>query len=182
MLTLTYDDKRGHWAKRTRKDKINVLLKLIEENKEIEYSELKEHLGVSDPTLSDYLRELEEEGLIEHIQKGDRRKKGYRIKAQSKKEVKARILKYESINFIDTLESPIYEYATREFRGQKFTIACFMETGHKSNREETRKIKKGLREIAEAWVQIHPILQKHYQSLDRMPLGFKLAIVQTIEK
>lgn len=107
------------------KDRYKNVMKiqgLLERKKELKYSELKRELNVSDPTLSDYIRKLEEMERIEHFFKSDRRERWYRIRAKSLKKVEASLRKYEAIQFIESISNPIYSYKSD---GKK-AIAAFV--------------------------------------------------------
>jgi DNA-binding Lrp family transcriptional regulator len=108
-----------------RKDNLTKLLFLLEKHKELTFGVLKEELRVSEPTLTEYIKTLEDkEKKIEHFFKlGDRKHKWYRIKPQNRQLVEAQLGKYEAITFIENLSKPIYVYEPMPNR--KGAVAAF---------------------------------------------------------
>ena len=100
---------RGHWKRLELSENLNKLLSLLKEHGELQYSDLKEKLGVSDPTLTNYIKELEKQGKIEAFFKPeDRRQRWYRIRHESQRLVDAELGKYRTIRFIEGIVDPIY--------------------------------------------------------------------------
>jgi DNA-binding PadR family transcriptional regulator len=92
-----------------RDENINKLRILIKKAKEITFSKMQEKMDVSEPTLTKYIKQLERDKEIEVFSKpDDRRKKWYRIKSEDK--VDLAIGKYEAIDFIEKIPSPIYKH------------------------------------------------------------------------
>jgi len=111
------------------------LLKLLDKYEELRYSELKRELHVSDPTLSGYIKNLENNmERIEHFFKLDRRERWYRIKPESHKKVKASLGRHDAIQFIESFSNPVYSY--KESKDGKKAIAAFMSL---PLREDERK-------------------------------------------
>ena len=113
------EDKISHWKKKGQADNKREILRLLRDNNELRNIDLKKKLAekgiqVSDPTLSAYIKSLEEAGKIEHFSKTgserDRREKWYRIRTESIETVKGELYKYEAIKFIESIPDPIYAY------------------------------------------------------------------------
>lgn len=114
-----------HYKKRNARENINKLLNLLKQYGKLNSSSLEEKLGVSSPTLSSYLKELEENGDIEHFFKPkDRRERWYRIKFESREKVEAQLQKYEAIKFIEGMSNPLYTFE-QDKSGNK-AIAAFI--------------------------------------------------------
>ena len=105
---------------------MNKLLALLKTKKEMTFQQLKEALGVSDPTLAEYIKTLENQKRIENFLKSpDRRHRWYKIKLESAEEVDAQIGRYEAIKFIEGIQNPLYIYKPSP-NGQK-AIAAFAQ-------------------------------------------------------
>jgi len=120
--------------------KLNHLLQLLT-TKEMRYSDLKRELGVSHPTLADYIKYEEALGRIEPFLKteGDRRETWYRIKPENRHEVDAYLLKTEAIQFILGISSPVHY-----FKRGKLSVAAFTSVSEKMNRKEWQGKVKGI--------------------------------------
>ncbi len=102
----------ANWkTKKNRANNLDKLRTFLKEHKELTFKQLKEGLQVSDPTMTDYIKILEEKNEIEHFDKPeDRRSQWYRIKPESKDQVYSQIGKYEAIKFIESINDPIYAF------------------------------------------------------------------------
>jgi hypothetical protein len=149
-----------------RKDNLSKLLSLLEKHKELTFGGLKEGLSVSEPTLTGYIKTLEdEEEKIEHFFKpGDRKHKWYRVKPQNRQLVEAQLGKYEAITFIESLSKPIYVYEPMPNR--KGAVAAFANIPGKSR----QVVEMILRGAARGYA---PILAK----TTRLSKGEKMALV-----
>lgn len=157
---------RGVWAKKDRKAKLMQVLHLLMEMQEATYTQLKEKIKVSDPTLSSYIKELTDRNLIEWFETADRREKKYRIK--SKAQATSELQKYVSIEFIETLEKPVY---ARVEKG-KATINVFISpTGEQDRKFLQRKVKGVANKYAWALRLVG----------GKLLSGRRLAVVLTIE-
>ena len=119
--------KMEHYKKKVKRDKLSELLGLLKQHGRLRSSVLEKKLGVSSPTLSAYLRELKRENKIEEdltVKDEDRRKKFYRIKSESQKDVEAELGKFEAIRFIDAISDPVYCYEEDKDGGK--AIAAFV--------------------------------------------------------
>ena len=106
-----------------RSDNLNKLLLLLKQHEELTNRDLKEKMGVSDPTLAEYIKTLEKKGRIEHFFKThDRRKRWYRIKPENRQKVEAQLGKYEAIRFIGSISNPVYTFVEKDGKA----IAAFM--------------------------------------------------------
>ena len=93
----------------SREDNHRKLLSLLREHEQLTFGDLKNKLSVSEPTLTEYIKDLEEENWIEPFFKPeDRRQRWYRIKVESKEKVDSQLGKYEAIKFIEGIPNPIY--------------------------------------------------------------------------
>lgn len=97
------------WAKSGKRTNLYKILSLLKENKELMFKDLSEKIGVSNPTLTEYLKLLESRNEIEHFDKPeDRRSCWYRIKPESEEKVTTRLRKYEAVHFIEEIHNPVY--------------------------------------------------------------------------
>lgn len=157
---------RKKWDK---EDNLNKLLTILKDLKEAKFRTLKEQLGVSEPTLTDYIKELEKQQKIEHFEKSeDRRKTWYKIKLENTKIVEAQIRTHEAIQFIENLSDPFVSYVPR----QSFSVSAFSSIpGAKHTKNEEESLNKGMFEFAEL---IDLFLEGN------LPKKGKLALVITI--
>jgi DNA-binding MarR family transcriptional regulator len=82
-----------------------LLMKYLDQEKELTFKQLKEKLQVSDPTLTEYVKELEKEGWIEHFEKPeDRRNRWYRIPIKNKAKVQFLLDKQLLTDIVDSLD------------------------------------------------------------------------------
>ncbi|MGD0644725.1 MAG: hypothetical protein ABSA75_07460 [Candidatus Bathyarchaeia archaeon] len=114
-----------YWKKQEKARKIVKLLNIITELKEANFSILKEKMQpISDPTLSRYIKTLEEQPeKIEHFLKEDRRETWYKIKEDQRQVVNAQISQYQSIQFIEGLNNPFVFTDSRKGK----TVSLFIE-------------------------------------------------------
>jgi len=177
-------DERGIWAKQSRRNKKTTVLKYIKEKQPIKYSELKKLVTVSDPTLSDYLRELLKEELIEFYEDPkDRRIKWYKIKPEKNQQVEAKILKHESTQFVENLQNPLFAERKEEIEGSTVGVSFFVELDS-LNDELRTDVKDLLRRLLDEQfprmgrglaLESKEILEKAEDSS-----SYKFAIVQTV--
>lgn len=179
---MTKEDERGHWAKKYREENLNKILKFIKDNgknQHTSYSDLKKVLPVSDPTLSDYLRELIKQGSIEHAEDPrDRRKKWYLIKQDKKQEVEAKLLKYEAIKFIDSIENPTY--FTEKSKRYKLSATIFVPSIEGPLQKAWQINTKFM---TKAWLKdlVKDAEEKKLKQILKAKPGLKVAVVLTAE-
>ena len=136
-------------AKWNRDDNMDKLLLLLKEKKELTFKKLKEGLGVSDPTLTEYVKLLEQQKKIEHFDKPtDRRSQWYRIKEGKENEVKSQVGKYEAINFLRSIQNPVYHYRP----GKKIELAAFSAVPASVNRKEYQKMVESVVDNIPVWL------------------------------
>jgi len=177
-------DERGVWAKQSRRNKKTTVIKHIKEKQPIKYSELKKLVTVSDPTLSDYLRELIKDKLIESYEDPeDRRIKWYQIRPEKTQQVEATLLKHESTQFIENLQNPLYAERKEEIEGSTVGMSFFLEFDSLNNELRTL-VKELLRKLLdeqfsrmgkELALESKEILEKAEDSS-----SYKFAMVQTV--
>ena len=98
-MSKTLTNQRNKYSK---DENLNELLSFLTKEKEATFSKINERITVSQPTLAEYLKELEKEKKIEHFDKPeDRRNTWYRIKEQNRKIVEGQIGRSEGIKFIE---------------------------------------------------------------------------------
>ena len=134
-----------------RSDNLNKLLSLLKQFGELQFHELKQKLEVSEPTLTEYLKKLENENKIEAVFKpNDRQKKWYRIKAESKEIVEGQLGQSEVIKFINEIPDLVYVYK-EPLKDEDIAIAAF---GSAKDREMARKLLgKAIRSLQETYRQ-----------------------------
>ncbi len=134
------------WARSNRIGNINKLLKILQEHKELNFKQLKEGLGVSDPTLTEYIKDLERQNKIEHFDKPeDRRSQWYRINTENSEQVKAQLLKYQATQFIEGIQNPV---VASKKKG-KAQISLFATAN-----EEPEELKEELSGLVELLAQV----------------------------
>jgi len=117
---MTMVNPKKEWE---RLDNLNKLLSLLKQHEELTFKGLKEKMGVSEPTLTGYIKTLEGQKKIEPFFKPqDRRQRWYRIKPENRQKVEAQLLKYEAIRFIEGIPNPIYVFEEKDGKA----IAAFM--------------------------------------------------------
>jgi len=135
---------------------------------EATYTQLKENIEVSDPTLSSYIRELTKRRLIEWSETADRREKGYRIKSKTK--ASSELQRYTSIEFIGNMKDIIC--ASRPSRDRKTTLNVFLSPVEEQERAPMKK-------------RADKIMRRYIWLLrwigTRLFPGNKMAIVITVE-
>lgn len=121
-----------------REDNLNRLLSLLKQHGELTFSDLKEKMGVSEPTLTKYIKTLEKQEKIKPFFKPeDRRQRWYRIKLENKKEVEAQLGKYEAIKFIGRISNPVY--IDEPSKDGSRAMALFSSVPPEENREAWEK-------------------------------------------
>lgn len=121
-----------------RSENLNRLLLLLKHHGEITFKDLKEKMGVSDPTLTDYIKTLEKQEKIEHFFKArDRRKRWYRIRKERTKLVETQLGKYEALKFVEEIDNPIYLY--EQSKDGSRAMALFSSVPPTENREVWEK-------------------------------------------
>jgi DNA-binding Lrp family transcriptional regulator len=137
------------WRKnsKTKQENLDKLLAFLQKNKEASFANLQKELGVSNPTLTEYIKELEniEKPKIEHFDKPekDRRHTWYRIKSKSSSLVAAQVGKYEAIQFINSLVEPIYGYDKQENVSVSFfAVKPTVKDRNKAEREMKEELLK----------------------------------------
>jgi DNA-binding MarR family transcriptional regulator len=146
-------------ARWNRDDNMNKLLHLLKEHTELTFKDLKNGLQVSDPTLTEYVKLLEQQNKIEHFDKpGDRRSQWYRIKQESETEVQTQLGKYEAVRFIKSIYNPIYSYHPSE-HGK--SIAAFCGALDTVNRKQQQKMVDAIvNHIPLGWLKLPKPSQK----------------------
>jgi DNA-binding MarR family transcriptional regulator len=107
-----------------RDENLKKLLSLLKTHGELRFGELKDKLGVSEPTLAKYIRKKEEAGEIVGYFKQDRRERYYKITPEKMRKVEGQLSQYEAIKFIEGISNPVYVYD----KEQQTAIAVFMST------------------------------------------------------
>jgi DNA-binding MarR family transcriptional regulator len=142
--------KTEHYKKRIEQGNRTRLLKLLDEHEDLDFSQLKDMLKVSGPTLSNYLTELEKDNRIEAtFNTEDRRRKRYRIKSESREAVKSLLGQSEVIKFIEGFSNPIYVYEPPGKR--KVSLAFFAAVSEK----ERKNTEITLRQIGKTLVDVY---------------------------
>ena len=162
-----------NWAKHDKEKNLNILLSLLKEHKEQTFKSLSEGLKVSNPTLTEYIKLLEEQGKIERFNKaGDRRNQWYRIKPESEEQVTKQLGKYEAIHFIEQIQNPIYNYkAEKGIAG-----AIFL------SEPSDQKDRKMYEDIPKTVLNIPGLLKTIKFATRTLKSGTKMAVVLMIEK
>jgi DNA-binding MarR family transcriptional regulator len=162
---------RGKWAKQNRKQNKAIVLKYIKEKQPIQYRDLKKLVPFSDPTLSNYLRELVTDGFIEwHEDSEDRRIKWYIIKAKEKADLQ--IQKYDDINFIENLPNPVYSYTQLG----KCSVSAFI--GPVTSKIQRKVASVAMNRIVKLATSE---LTKKQEILNRLIPGQEVAIIFTVK-
>ncbi len=105
-------------------ENIDRFRKALREFGELTFSSLREKLGVSEPTLTKYIKSLEAKSEIEaFVKPQNRREKWYRIKPENKERVNTQLAKYEAIQFIEEIPEPIYVH--ENVRDKGITVEAF---------------------------------------------------------
>jgi len=131
-----------------RSDNLNKLLSLLKQHGELSFGDLKQKVGVSEPTLTQYIKISEEQEKIEAFFKlEDRRKRWYRIKAENREKVEAQLGKYEAIGFIERINDPIFEEREIEKGPYKALISIFGEAPSLDRKKEQGYLKQFLDEF-----------------------------------
>lgn len=181
---MNNEDSRGHWTKKDKETNKNIILRIIKEREPITYSEIKNLVSFSDPTLSNYLKELKKEKLIEWYEDPkDSRVKRYRLRQENKQKVEAKLLKHESTQFIESLQNPLYAERKEEIEGSTVGVSFFVELDS-LNDELRTDVKDLLRRLLDEQfpqmgrdlaLESKEILEKAEDSS-----SYKFAIVQTV--
>jgi hypothetical protein len=160
---------RGNWKTReNRKTNLNKLRKIIKEAGEIAYPDILEKMKpTSEVTIADYLKELYNNEEIESFKKKneDMRRTFYK----PKEKVDAQIGRYEAIQFIESLQNPLYAKVPID----GITISAFAEFSEAKNEKSERDFRGEV--VADTCT--------FASSLTKMKLGKgeKIALVVTIE-
>lgn len=134
-----------------REDNLNKLLSLLEQHQELRFRDLKVQIGVSDPTLAEYVKNLENQNKIEAFFKPeDRRNKWYKIKHENREKVEAQIRKYEAIKSIE--ETPL-EILKPKAQGKYIDVIRMPLSKQKQIKKINASIVK-LNEVAEVLKEI----------------------------
>lgn len=92
----------SHWKKVGQKANLNKLLAILAEMGELDFGRLRGKMEVSEPTLAEYIKILENQKKIECFFKPeDRRHKWYKIKPENREKVSHQITKYDLMDFIE---------------------------------------------------------------------------------
>ena len=144
---------------------MNELLILLTKHERLISGDLERMLGVSAPTLSNYTKKLEANGIIESYQLDENRQKTYwRIKSEQKRTVETHLSRFKAVKFLEGLNSPIYIH--RDTLDRKASVALFASLPNKS-RSAAETILGG---IVEGFALVLPRLIKQFQSGDRLAL------------
>ena len=128
-----------------KKDNLNKLLSLLKKHKVLSFKQLRLKLRVSEPTLAEYIKALEQDQQIEHFYKHkDRRYRYYRIRPENQEKVDSRIRRYEAINFIASMPNPVFVQKGDNYR----SIAGFTWDPTKSDKQLKEMLEKSLQSIA----------------------------------
>jgi len=153
-----------------RKDNLEKLLILLKQHGELIFKSLKEKMEVSEPTLAEYIKILEQEKRIEHFFKSkDRRERWYRIRPESAKKVDAQLGKGVAVRFIEGIPNPVFYYSPG-----KISIAAFESVPATMNRNKSEEqIKSIVRNMART--------SKIFNVIPSLKTDQKIAVVLMVE-
>lgn len=125
-----------HYKKKQQREKVSLFLKFLREKGNLSFTEGKTLLNVSSTTMSSYIRQLLCDQKIEQysiIEEKKPKKQRYRLSKENLAKVQADIGKYEAIQFIEELQSPIY-YHTKSKDGRT-AVAAFADGNTQKQRD-----------------------------------------------
>lgn len=111
---------------KTKDQKLTKILSLLQERKRLTFTEIQKELGVSNPTMCDYIEELKDK--IEPFLYNEHGKKPhpyYRIRPKYNRKVEAILGQSKALEFIKSFSEPLYSY--KESQSKKASISALTQ-------------------------------------------------------